>query len=527
MATASSKVRFIGRAWSHRENPAQCHTSQTAIACALFLSETGAMDSIAKLSRALADSSTTSAALVDASLARIGAVDDQIGAFLEVDADGARAQSKASDARRSRGEVLSPVDGIPIAIKDNIACEGARLTAGSKILEGYRAPYDATVVRKLKAAGAVIVGRTNLDEFGMGSSTENSAYALTRNPWDTTRIPGGSSGGSAAAVAASMVAGALASDTGGSIRQPASMCGVVGIKPSYGRVSRFGLVAFASSLDVIGPIAGDVESAAMLLEVIAGKDERDSTSVDATLARGLLGGAQSAASAVAAPTVGVPRAFFGAGLASEVRGAIDEAERALRSSGARVVDVDLPHADAAVATYYVLCTAEASSNLARFDGVRYGQRRGDEKNLASMYAETRALFGDEVKRRIVLGSWVLSAGYYDAYVRRAQRVRALVARDFASAFDKCDVILLPNAPEAAWKIGDKSNDPLAMYLADVYTVPASLAGLPAISLPVAFTSTGLPIGAQLVGRSFDEITLLRAALALEKTIALPERKLPL
>jgi aspartyl-tRNA(Asn)/glutamyl-tRNA(Gln) amidotransferase subunit A len=487
-----------------------------------------ASSTLSSLRAALAEGRTTSVALVEEGLERARASDGRVGAFLSLDADRALAEAERSDRRRSAGESLSPLDGLPIGIKDNLLEEGAPATAGSKILEGFIAPYDATVVRKLREAGAVLVGRLNCDEFGMGSSTENSAWRPCRNPWDLARVPGGSSGGSAAAVAAGFVAGALGSDTGGSVRQPAALCGVVGLKPSWGRVSRFGLVAFASSLDVVGPLASDVEGAAALLEIIAGPDPRDATSAPhpvpplAAAARG---------ATAAGLTLGVPRALLGApelaGLHAEVRAALEGAERALAAAGARVVDVELPHAGHAVAAYYVLCAAEASSNLARFDGVRYGPRRGEERGLAGMYEETRALFGAEVKRRIVLGSWVLSAGYYDAYTLRAQKVRRLVADDFARALSACDALLLPTSPEPAWKLGEKSDDPLAMYLADVFTVPASLAGLPALSLNAGFSAGGLPLGVQLVGRAFDEEGLVRAGAALERALALRPRTPPL
>lgn len=479
---------------------------------------------VAELARRLAAGELSSRALVEAALARIERHEGAVGAFLSVDADVARAQAEASDGRRARGQTLGALDGVPVGIKDNIAVEGASLSAGSKILEGYRSPFDATVVHKLKGAGAVLLGRLNCDEFAMGSSTENSAYQLTKNPWDLTRVPGGSSGGSAAAVAARMLPLSLGSDTGGSIRQPAALCGVVGLKPSWGRVSRFGLVAFASSLDVIGPFARDVRSAALLLQTIAGPDPRDATA-DArpvpSLVDALAGGA-------AGLTVGVPRALLDvAGLDGEVARATATAERALATAGARVVDVELPLMAQAVACYYVIAMAEAASNLARFDGVRYGPRRGEERGLAAMMEETRALFGDEVKRRIVVGTWVLSKGYVDAYVHRAQRVRRTIADGMNAALARCDVLLLPTSPEPAWPLGGKRSDPLAMYLADAFTVPASLAGLPAASLNAAHSAAGLPLGVQLVARSFDEPTLVRAAAALEDALALPDRLPPL
>ena len=436
----------------------------------------------------------------------------------------ARARRGTPATRGARGQALGPLDGIPVGIKDNIAVEGAQLSAGSKILEGYVSPYDATVAQRLKAAGAVLLGRLNCDEFAMGASTENSAYRPTKNPWDLTRVPGGSSGGSAAAVAARMLPASLGSDTGGSIRQPAALCGVVGLKPSWGRVSRFGLVAFASSLDVIGPCARDVRSAALVLQTIAGADARDATAD----ARAVPARVDAAAGGAAGLRVGVPRALLdGAGLHPEVARATADAERALVDAGARVMEVELPLMEQAVACYYVIAMAEAASNLARFDGVRYGPRRGEERGLAAMMEETRALFGHEVKRRIVVGTWVLSKGYVDAYVHRAQRVRRTIADGLSAALARCDVLLLPTSPEPAWPLGGKDADPLAMYLADAFTVPASLAGLPAASLNARFSAAGLPLGVQLVGRSFDEATVVRAAAALEQALALPDRLPPL
>lgn len=485
---------------------------------------------VAALRHALDDGSATSRTVVEQCLARARALDPTLGAFVGLDEERALAAADASDQRRRQGQVLSPLDGVPVGLKDNLLEEGAPATAGSKILEGFVSPYDATVTKRLKHAGAVLVGRLNCDEFGMGSSTENSAWKPCRNPWDPSRVPGGSSGGSAAAVAAQILTASLGSDTGGSIRQPASLCGVVGLKPTWGRVSRFGLVAFASSLDVVGPLAADVESAASVLEVIAGADPRDATCATLPVPALAERARRGAKDGVGGLTVGVPRSLLdgpaGSGLHTDVRAALAAAERALAAAGARVVDVALPNADHAVAAYYVLCAAEASSNLARFDGVRYGPRRGEERGLQAMVEETRALFGDEVKRRIVLGSWVLSAGYYDAYTLRAQKVRRLVADGFASAFTGCDLLLLPTSPEPAWKLGEKTADPLAMYLADVFTVPASLAGLPALSMNAGFTAGGLPLGVQLVARSFEEETLVHAGAALEAALALSPRVPP-
>jgi aspartyl-tRNA(Asn)/glutamyl-tRNA(Gln) amidotransferase subunit A len=488
------------------------------------------MNRFADVHARLALGRSSSRALVDAALEHVAREGDGaptnsapapdpwgLGAFIDVDDASARAQADRSDARRAAGRTLSPLDGIPIAIKDNILVEGAVCTAGSRILEGYRAPYDATVIAKLTAAGAVLFGRTSCDEFGMGSSTESCAWQRCANPWDRTRTPGGSSGGSAAAVSAGVVPLALGSDTGGSIRQPASMCGVVGLKPTYGRVSRYGLVAFASSFDVIGPLAADVEGAAVVLDVIAGPDARDATT-SKLLMPSLVDAARNGRDAgVRGKTIGVPRALLdpALGLRDDVRAVLTSLEDTLREGGARIVDVVLPHVAQAVAAYYVLCTAEASSNLARFDGVRYGPRLpAPGGSIGDVYQQTRALFGDEVKRRIVLGSWVLSAGYYEAYTRRAQRVRRLVARDFEAAFSLCDAFMMPVSPEPAWSFGAKS-DALSMYLADVFTVPPSLAGLPSISLPAGASTEGLPVGVQLVARPFDEAALVALASAVE------------
>ena len=464
---------------------------------------------------ALASGAVTSAALVEASLARAQA-DASLGAFLDVDAEGARAEAAASDARRAHGAARGPLDGVPIAVKDNLCRAGRPVTAGSRILEGWRAPYDATAVARLRAAGAVIVGGTNLDEFGMGSSTENSAYRVAKNPWDASRVPGGSSGGSAVAVAAGMALGALGSDTGGSVRQPAALCGVVGLKPTYGRVSRFGLIAYASSLDTVGPLARDVRGAALLLDAIAGPCARDATSHAQPHAP-----CADAPRAASGRTIGVPRALV-AGVDDEVAAALARVERALVDAGARIVDVELPQSARALACYYVLAPAEASSNLMRYDGVRYGPRDGEGAGVAGMVEATRARFGAEVKRRIVLGTWVLSAGYHDAYVKHAQRMRARITTELEAALVACDALLMPTSPEPAWPLGAKP-DPLSLYKADLFTLPASLAGLPALSVPAGHTSSGLPIGAQLVGRAFDERTLVSVAGALEDALALPVR----
>ena len=447
-------------------------------------------------------------------LQRIAALEPRLHAFLTVTADEALARAETIDRDRARW-ADAPLAGVPIAVKDNLCTRNVRTTAASAMLEHYVPPYDATVVSKLEAAGAVIVGKTNCDEFAMGSSTENSAFGPTRNPWDVSRIPGGSSGGSAVAVAASMTPLSLGSDTGGSIRQPASLCGIVGLKPTYGRVSRYGLLAFASSLDQIGPFARTVSDAAIALSVIAGADAADATSApvpvpDYTSALdGNLRGAR----------IGVPRHLTeGPGLDGEVRAATSTALQILVSRGATLVDIELPHAAFAIPVYYLIATAEASSNLARYDGVKYGFRADDGTvDLKTMYARTRARgFGPEVKRRIMLGTYVLSAGYYDAYYRKAQQVRTLIRRDYDRAFENVDAVAMPTSPTPAFAIGERSADPLQMYLTDVFTVSANLAGLPAISVPCGFTSGGLPIGLQLTGRMFEEATLLRIADGFER-----------
>jgi aspartyl-tRNA(Asn)/glutamyl-tRNA(Gln) amidotransferase subunit A len=474
------------------------------------------------LSAALASGELSSAEATAQCLDAIKTHDGALGSFLLVDEQGALDQAKAADARRAAGDVIGPLDGVPIGLKDNFLTEGMATTAASRILEGYVPPYDGTSVAKLKAAGAVILGKLNCDEFAMGSSNENSAFKPCRNPWSTAHSPGGSSGGSAAAVAAGLCAGALGTDTGGSIRQPAAFCGVAGLKPSYGRVSRFGVVAFASSLDQVGPFARDVAGCAHLLKAIAGVCERDATSVDVEVpdyASALTGDVKGL-------KIGIARELFDEeGCSDEVRAATEVAKDALAARGAEIVDVHLPNLHHSVATYYIVATAEASSNLARYDGVRFGPRRGEEQGLEGLYAETRGqLFGDEVKRRILLGTYVLSAGYYDAYYLRAQRVRALIAEDFNKAYEAADVLLTPVAPTPAFRLGEKTDDPLAMYLSDVFTIPANLAGLCGLSVNAAFNDAGLPVGVQLTGRPMDEATLLRAGHALEQELGLLHRR---
>jgi aspartyl-tRNA(Asn)/glutamyl-tRNA(Gln) amidotransferase subunit A len=448
------------------------------------------------------------------SLDRIATLNPQLNAFNTVMADRALERAEAIDRDPDRWRD-APLAGVPIALKDNLCTRGVRTTASSRMLDTYVPPYSATVVEKLEAAGAVIVGKTNLDEFAMGSSTENSAYGPTRNPWALDRIPGGTSGGSAVAVAADLTPLALGSDTGGSIRQPGALCGVIGLKPTYGRVSRYGLIAHASSLDQIGPLARTAYDAALALSIIAGADPADATSApepvpDYTAA--LTGDVRNT-------RIGVPRRLLEQGVDPEVKGAVDAALAALRSRGATLVDIELPHAKYAIPVYYMVSTAEASSNLARYDGVRYGSRAG-AKDLREMYGKTRAQgFGAEVKRRIMLGTYVLSAGYYDAYYLKAQQVRTLILRDYDDAFggaEAVEAIAMPTSPTAAFPIGERVSDPLQMYLADVFTVSANLVGLPAVSVPCGFTAGRLPIGLQLTGRRFDEATLLRIVDAYER-----------
>jgi aspartyl-tRNA(Asn)/glutamyl-tRNA(Gln) amidotransferase subunit A len=434
--------------------------------------------------------------------------DPKVRAFLHVDENAVLEQARALDAKRRAGKPLGPLAGIPIALKDLLSTAGQPTTCASKILQPYVPPYDAHVVTRLKAADAVFLGKTNMDEFAMGSSTENSAYQITRNPWDLQRIPGGSSGGSVAAVTAGETPLALGSDTGGSIRQPASLCGVVGMKPTYGRVSRFGLIAFASSLDQIGPIAHDVGDAALLLEVIAGHDARDSTSVD----RPVPPYRRTVEQPVKPLTIGVAREYFGQGLDPEVERYVRDAIKVYERLGATIKEISLPNTPFAVATYYIVATAEASSNLARYDGVHYGYRAKDFANLIDMVCKTRGQgFGSEVKRRIMLGTYALSSGYKDAYYLKALKVRRLIKEDFDRAFAECDVIMGPTSPTPAFRVGEKIDDPLAMYLADIYTISCNLAGLPGISIPCGFTSTGLPIGLQILAPAFEEEKLLRVA----------------
>ena len=470
---------------------------------------------ISQLAAKLASREVTSREATQACLDRIAAVDGRIQAFTSYNAADALAQADAADAKIKAGasHARFPLLGVPIAIKDVLNVKGHPLNCSSKILGDFISPYDATVIEKLKASGAIVFGRLNMDEFAMGSSTENSAFQTTKNPWDISRIPGGSSGGSAAAVAADEAFATLGSDTGGSIRQPAALCGCVGIKPTYGRVSRYGLVAFASSLDQIGPFTKDVRDAATMLNVISGRDPKDSTSVtepvpDYTAA---LGGS------IKGLKIGLPKEYMVDGLDPEVKASVDAAVKKLTELGAEVVEISLPHTDYAVAVYYIIATAEASSNLARFDGIRYG-KRVDGDSPEKLYGNTRGQgFGAEVKRRIILGTYVLSSGYYDAFYLRAQKVRTLIRNDFLKAFEKVDAIVTPTTPTAAFKVGEKADDPLQMYLSDIFTISCNLAGIPGLSLPCGFTkSPKLPSGLQFLGKPFGEETILKIAHAYEQ-----------
>ncbi len=462
----------------------------------------------------------TSREITESILQRIAEVEDRVHAYITVTPDLALQQAALADARIQKGEA-TPLTGIPIAVKDLICTQGVRTTCGSRILENFFPPYDATVMEKLKAAGAVLIGKANMDEFAMGSSTENSFFGPTHNPWDGERIPGGSSGGSAAAVAADECILALGSDTGGSIRQPASCCGIVGLKPTYGRVSRYGLVAFASSLDQIGPLAKDVRDTALLLSAISGHEPRDSTSAEVSVpdfTRALNGDIRTL-------VLGIPEEYFGEGLDPEVAAAVQKAIHTLKDQGAKTVEVSLPHSHYAVAVYYIIAPAEASSNLARYEGVKYGFRSKDTPELLEMYEKSRSLgFGPEVKRRIMLGTYALSAGYYDAYYRKASQVRTLIWQDFQKAFARCDALLTPTAPSPAFRIGEKADDPLQMYLSDIFTIPCNLAGLPGLSLPCGFSRQGLPIGLQVLANHFQEETILRIAYAFEKNTDFHLRK---
>jgi aspartyl-tRNA(Asn)/glutamyl-tRNA(Gln) amidotransferase subunit A len=461
--------------------------------------------------RQLAAGETTSVALTEALLARIDQVDGELNAYVSLNRDMALGMAKAADARRASGET-GPLLGLPIAIKDLLNVEGQPCTCSSRILEGYTAPYDATAIAKLRAAGAVFVGRTNMDEFAMGSSTENSAMGVTRNPHDHDRVPGGSSGGSAAAVGGGEALAALGTDTGGSIRQPAAFCGCVGLKPTYGRISRYGLTAFASSLDQIGPMTRTVADAALLLQAMAGGDPMDSTCVDVPVPDYTAALKPS----LAGMRLGLPKEYFVDGIEPEVRARVMAAVESCRALGAEIVDVSLPHTEYAIPVYYIIATAEASANLARFDGVRYGRRAEGATDPIDMYGKTRDEgFGDEVKRRIILGTYVLSGGYHDAYYVKAQKVRTLIRQDFEEAFKVCDALLAPVTPTTAFKVGENAADPIKMYLNDVFTATTNLAGICAMSVPCGKTSGGLPVGLQILGPAFGEECVLHVGHAYE------------
>jgi aspartyl-tRNA(Asn)/glutamyl-tRNA(Gln) amidotransferase subunit A len=462
---------------------------------------------------AIQERKTTAVALLESFYSKIAKDDPQIGAYLTLSKDRAFAKAAEIDALAAKGETLPPLGGVPVGIKDVMVTRGVRTTAGSKILGNYIPPYDCTAVARMEAAGAIVLGKLNCDEFAMGSSNENSAWHPVHNPRDMSRVPGGSSGGSAAAVAADMAVATLGSDTGGSIRQPASFCGIVGLMPTYGRVSRYGLIAFASSLDRIGPLTKTVKDAAIVLRTIAGRDPMDATSAEVPVPDYVA----ELEKPVRGLRLGVAQEYFGEGLDPEVRKSVETAIQKLAQLGCEIVPVSLPHTEFAIPTYYIVATAEASSNLARFDGVRYGYRTSDARTLSEMYRRSRDHgFGAEVKRRIMLGTYALSAGYYDAYYLKAQKVRTLLVRDFEEAFKNVDAIVTPTSPTAAFKLGEKVNDPLSMYLADVFTVTADLAGIPGISVPCGVTKENLPVGLQILGKHFDEATILRVAHAFEQ-----------
>ena len=475
---------------------------------------------IHELQKKLRDGETTSVAITESIFNRIDAVDEKIHSYITLTKDLAFQQAAQADRDISNGRG-GPLTGIPLALKDLVCTEGIRTTCGSRVLENFIPPYDSSVVRKFREAGAVFVGKTNMDEFAMGSSTETSYFGITRNPWDLDKIPGGSSGGSAAAVAADECIASIGSDTGGSIRQPAALCGVVGMKPTYGRVSRYGLIAFASSLDQIGPFSKDVEDCAIMMNAIAGYDPKDSTSVpveipDYTefLSKGIEGW-----------TVGVPKEYFIEGIDPEVLEAVNRAIQVVESAGGRTIEISLPHSEYCVAVYYVIAPSEASSNLARYDGVRYGFRSREGKDLLEMYKMSRSAgFGDEVKRRIMIGTHSLSSGYYDAYYKKASQVRALLRRDFDEAFTTCDAIITPATPTAAFGIGEKMDDPLQMYLCDIFTISCNLAGIPGISVPCGYTKSGLPMGVQFITSHFEEGKLLQIAAAYEDRAKIERRR---
>jgi aspartyl-tRNA(Asn)/glutamyl-tRNA(Gln) amidotransferase subunit A len=466
-----------------------------------------------EISHAVRNKEATAEEVAKDFLGRIDSIDGKVKAYIDVWHEPALQQARQIDARIAKGEDVGSLAGVPIAIKDVLCTKQGTTSCCSKILRGFQSPYDATVISKLEAAGAVFLGKVNMDEFAMGSSTENSSVQITRNPWDLKRVPGGSSGGSAAAVASGECAIALGSDTGGSIRQPAALCGCVGMKPTYGRVSRFGLVAFASSLDQIGPFTRDVEDLALSMNVLAGRDPRDSTSVDVPVPDYT----KSLRNDVKGLTVGLPKEYYTDALNAEMREKIEAAIDVLKALGAKVVEVSLPHTEYAIAVYYIIATAEASANLARFDGVRYGYRAPGARDVREMYEKSKSEgFGPEVRRRILLGTYVLSSGYYDAYYLKAQKVRSLIRQDFDRAFEQCDVIVTPTSPTAAFEIGAKTDNPLEMYLSDIYTISVNLAGIPGMSLPCGLTNENLPAGLQILGKPFAEETVMRVAYTYEQ-----------
>ncbi|MEW6732376.1 MAG: Asp-tRNA(Asn)/Glu-tRNA(Gln) amidotransferase subunit GatA [Acidobacteriota bacterium] len=476
---------------------------------------------IERLHSALKSGETSVEAVCTAILERIERLNPQLNAFITVMRESAMARARTLDAQLLAGNPIGPLFGVPVAVKDNICTQGVRTTCGSRILDNFLPPYSATVIERLEAAGAIIIGKTNCDEFAMGSSNENSAYGAAHNPWDLSRVPGGSSGGSAIATAADLSVTAIGSDTGGSIREPASFCGVLGLKPTYGRISRYGLVAFGSSLDQIGPFAKTSVDIATMLKVMAGHDWHDATSSNRVVPDYL----SELSGTIKGLRLGVAKEAFSAGLHSEVRACVEQAINNFVALGANIVEVTLPHSEYAIADYYIIATAEASANLARYDGVRYGFRAEEPKDLMDMYQRTRDIgFGAEVKRRVMLGTYVLSSGYYDAYYLKAQKVRTLIECDFGNAFEQCDLIVMPTAPVPAFKLGEKTDDPLEMYLADIYTVTVNLAGVPGISMPCGFSQDGLPIGCQLIAPHFEETRLLNAAYTYEQ--AYPIKRKP-
>ena len=475
---------------------------------------------IHELRKKLKEGETTSVEITESVFNRIDAVEDKIHSFITIMKDSAFEEAQKADKAMQEGS-MGLLTGIPIALKDLLCTKGVRTTCGSHILENFIPPYDSTVVKKLRKAGAVFVGKTNMDEFAMGSSTETSYFGITRNPWDLERIPGGSSGGSATAVVADQCIASLGSDTGGSIRQPAALCGVVGMKPTYGRVSRFGLVAFASSLDQIGPLSKDVEDCAIMMNAIAGYDPNDSTSVPADVPDYT----KNVSKDIEGWTIGIPKEYFMEGIDPEVLAAVESAIKQVEKMGGKTVEISLPHTEYCVAVYYVIAPSEASSNLARYDGVRYGFRSKEGRDLLEMYKMSRAAgFGDEVKRRIMIGTHSLSSGYYDAYYKKASQVRALMRSDFDDAFKTCDVILTPATPTPAFHIGEKMDDPLQMYLCDMFTLSANLAGIPGISVPCGYTKGGLPIGLQFLAKHFEEEKLIQIASAYEKNSTIEKRR---